>query len=146
MSSTAFAGIQAVIIAALSESPALAGGNISANKTRPIPTSQSAAIVVRAEKTSAVETALGALDWDTEYAIECYARGISGTDPQASVDDLLHSAWARVAVLTDAQIGGNLRMLPQVDWFQDATDVPDACAVIRVSVRHRTPTASLTAW
>lgn len=146
MSTTAFAAVQAVLLGALTAAPTLASGHISANPTRPLPAAHSTAIVLRLDKATSVETALGALDWDTDYVVECYARGATGTDPVSAVDALLHAVWSRLGALTDAQIGGSLSMQPAIDWQYDAADVPLICAVMRLTVRHRTPFTTLTAW
>lgn len=146
MSTTAFSAAQAVLLAALSAAPALAGGRISTNPTRALPANHSTAIVLRLDKTAAIETALGALDWDTDYLVEVYARGTTGADPVAAVDSLLYDVWARLGSLTDAQIGGSLRMKPAIDWQYDGAETPLICAVLRLTVRHRTATANLTAW
>ena len=145
MSTTAFAAAQAVLLAALTAAPTLAGGHISANPTRPLPAAHSTAIVLRLDRAVGEEVPLGTLSWRTDYVVEVYARGSTGVDPVAAVDALLHSVWARLGGLTDAQIGGTLTMQPAVDWQYDAADTPLVCAVVRVTVMHNTTTASLTA-
>ena len=94
MTTSAFATVQAGIIAALMQAPALAGGNIVANRQRPIPAGQSSAIAVRLDQAEATEAVLGCLSWQTAYSVEGYARAATGTDPAAAVDPLTYGlAW-----------------------------------------------------
>lgn len=143
---TAFATVQAALLAALTAAPVLAGGNIGVNTTRPVAAGKTTAIVLRLERSAGLETALGALDWDTEFAVECHARGATGADPVAAVDALLADVWARIAALTDAQLGGSPQGQAAIDWQFDADETPTVVAVLRVTVRHRTPFTTLTAW
>ena len=76
---TAFASLQAALLAALSSAPALAGGNIGTNRLRPIPTGQSTALVLRLDASEGTERVLGCVDWQTAFTVECYARGASST-------------------------------------------------------------------
>lgn len=145
MSTTGFSAVQAALLAALVASPALAGGNVSANPTRAIPAAQSTAIALRLDRSTGAEGVIGTIDWATDFVVECYGRGTNQVDPVAAVDALLHSAWGRLAGLTSAQLGGDITMQPAVDWQFDAGETPVVAAVIRVTVAHRTTTASLTA-
>lgn len=140
---TAFSTIQAALLAALTAAPALAGGNISTNPTRPMPAAQSTAIVLRMDRALASEVPIGSLQWDTSYVVECYARANTGSDPVLAVDALLGGVWARLGVLTDEQIGGTLTMQPAIDWQFDAADTPMVCAVVRVNVQHYTTTGAI---
>lgn len=144
---TAFSSIQTALLAALTASPALASGNISTNRQRPIPAGQSTAIVLRLDQSDGTEMVLGALDWNTAYTVECYARGSSATTEMvAAVDALLAAAWARLAALTYESLGADIAVNPRIDWQYDDTDTPVICAVIRITCSHRTARNTLTPW
>lgn len=143
--STAFSGIQAAIIAALSAATALAGGRITANRLRPIAAGNNTAIVVRLDSSAGTEFVIGYTDWRTEFAVECYARASAGADPAAAVDALLFDAWGRLAVLDFETLGASISLEPKIDWQYDDLDSPTVCAAIRVTAQHRTASASLTA-
>jgi hypothetical protein len=144
---TAFASIQTALLAALTASPALASGNISTNRQRPIPAGQSTAIVLRLDQSDGTEMVLGALDWNTAYTVECYARGSTATTEMvAAVDTLLAAVWARLAALTYEALGADIAVNPRIDWQYDDGETPLVCAVIRITCSHRTSRSTLTAW
>ena len=143
---TAFSAIQAGIVAALSAAPALAGGYVSYNKTRPVPASQDSAIVVRIESAKALEFVLGAQDWETMFSVECLGRTVGSSDAWTAVDALLNAAWIRISGIDAESIGAQfIGINPAVDWQFDEMDGSMVAAVIRVTAQHRTPTGSLTA-
>lgn len=145
--STVFAATQAALLAALQAAPALAGGNISANRQRPIPDGQSVAIVLRLDQAAGEEAGIGSrmFDWQTTYAIECCARAATGTDPATAIDQLLADTWQRLASLSSADLGADISLNPQIDWQYDDTATPVVCAVLRLTARHnRTQHNSLT--
>lgn len=143
MSATAFATIQAALLAALNVNPALAGGRISANRMRPIPVGQNTAIVLRLDNADGNEVVLGCTDWQTSFAVECYARAAAGADAAAAVDALLFDIWARLCSLDFTALGASVSMAPKIDWQYDDQDAPTCCAIIHLSAQHQTTTASL---
>lgn len=141
---SAFLAIQTGLRGALIAAPALAGGNVQLNRFRPIPESQSSALVLRLDQTGGQETVLGVLDWVSSYSVECYARAAGGADPAQAVDALLADVWARLAVLDAAGIGAQqLTLTPQIDWQYDDAATALVCAVIRLTVTHSTTTETL---
>ena len=147
MSDTAFTGIQAAIMAALSATPALAGGRVHSNHLRPIGAGHASALVVRLDQTAGSSETLGALDWATSYVVECYGRAATGADPADAVDGLLSSAWARLSALNPTGLGVSaVTVQPAIDWQYDTADTPVTCALIRVQVQHRTTTGTLAPW
>ena len=142
--SSAFFDIQTALIAALSSATALAGGRIYANRLRPITANQASAIVVRLDQAQGTEMVIGSVDWSTAYAVECYARAASGTDPAAAVDALLTDAWARLAALDFTALDAVISINPQIDWQYDDAETPVVCAVMRLTAQHRTSLAALT--
>lgn len=144
---TAFSSIQTALLAALTASPALASGNISTNRQRPIPAGQSTAIVLRLDASEGTERVLGCIDWQTAFTVECYARGAtSAADLVAAVDTLLADTWARLAGLSFQALGADLIVDPRIDWQFDDGETPMVCAVIRLSAAHRTASSTLTPW
>ena len=144
---TAFASLQAALLAALSSAPALAGGNIGSNRLRPIPTGQSTALVLRLDASEGTERVLGCVDWQTAFTVECYARGAtSAADLVAAVDTLLADTWAGLASLSFQALGDDLIVDPRIDWQFDDGETPMVCAVIRLSAAHRTASSTLTPW
>lgn len=141
--STAFTAIQAALLAALQAAPALAGGRISVNRLRPIPAGQDSAIVIRLDQANGTEMVLGLVDWQTAFAVECYARAAAGSDASVAVDALLGDTWARLAALDFTDLGAAIALDPQIDWQYDDADTPVVCAVIRIKAQHRTQLATL---
>jgi len=142
---TAFVSIQAAIVAALAQAPALAGGRVFANRVRAVAQQYDAYLVVRTDQAAATETVLGFNDWQTVYAIEAYARAsTAGADPVAVVDALLADVWARVNALQPVNLGVmQIDTRPGIDWQVDDGETPVACAVLRIVCTHRTPCNSL---
>ena len=145
MSATAFATIQAALLAALNATVALAGGRISANRLRPIPVGQNTAIVLRLDAASGSEQVIGVTDWQTQFDVECYARASAAADAAAAVDALLFDAWARLCSLDFSALGASVSLQPKIDWQYDDLDSPTCCAIIHLSAQHQTTTASLAA-
>lgn len=141
---TAFASIQATLLATLMASPALAAGRIYTNPSRALQDGLTPAIVLRLDAAEATEYPLGVHAWRTAFVVECYARATSGQDPMAAVDTLLADTWARLAALDSNTLHADLSLSPKIDWQYDATDTAMACAVIRLTAQHYTDTTSLT--
>ena len=140
---SAFIAIQAALSANLATA-----APVSVNRLQPIASQQTTAIVVRLEKTEAQEFVLGTLDWRSTFLIECYARVPAEAEPAAAVDPLVSEVWLRLAALDAASLGigvMSITQTPQIDWQYDDGDTPSVCAVLRLSLSHRTSTASLVA-
>lgn len=140
---SAFTVILASLSAALRAAPALAGGNISTNRLRPIPAGQTSAIVLRLAQAQGLEFVLGSLDWKSAIVVECYARVASGSDPVDAVDALLGDVWQRLAAINFNSLGADITINPQIDWQYDDGETPMVCAAIQLTVQHRTSTANL---
>lgn len=146
MSASAFALVQAGLLAALAAAPALAGGRISTNRLHPIPQGQASAIVLRLDQAEGQEYALGSVDWSARYTVECYTRVPPGADPVVAVDGLLCGAWERLNALDPATLGANVAVSPRIDWQVDDADTGLVCAVIQITAQHRTALETLTPW
>lgn len=144
--SSAFLQIQAGIVAALTSAPALAGGNLQLNVLRPIAEDVATALVVRLGNAAGNNETLGNKYWLTNYTVECYARVATGVDPASGADALMLAVWDRIAALDPSSVGASeITLSPQIDWQYDDSATPLVCAVIRLSVAHRTPYNSLLA-
>lgn len=147
MSATAQHLIQQAVVDALKVSPALAGGRVFANRVRTVSAASDTAVAVRLERSTGVSPTLHATDWRTSLLVECYARGVAGSDPAAAVDALLYDVWSRLAALQGANLGGmDLGLEPDLGWDYDDAETPTVCATLRLTVEHRTPTNSLAPW
>lgn len=145
--STAFKSIANALATALAAAPALAGGRIWSNRLKPLPAMHSTAVVVRQANSSGAETVLGALDWVTPFAIECYGRGAAGADPADAVDALLSDVWARLSAIDAGALGAMaITVSPAIEWQFDEAETPMACATVHLVVQHRTSVAALAAW
>lgn len=140
---SAFADIQTKLLAALVATPALASGNVSLNRLRPIPATQNTAIVLRLTNTRANQEIIGSLDWLTTYAVECYARAAAGGEPSAAIDALLVDVWSRLAAINYATLGASIDIDPAIEWQFDDVDTPVACATFHLTAHHGTDSTTL---
>lgn len=147
---SAHLAIQAAIVAALTAAPAVAGGNVKVNTTRPVASSSNLAVVVRLMQSRAATPQIlaGPYDWTTSLQIECLARAASGSaDPVAAVDALLETVWARLSTINTAGLGVfDVRMQPAIDWQVDDAESPVCSATVSLLVNHRTTSTTLAAW
>lgn len=149
MSTTAFQQVIEAIHVALQDpfAPELAGGRVFVNRLRPLAASDATAIVVRLEGTRGRESVLGARDWTTLIAVECYGRTVGATTAEAAADALVAAAWPRLAALRAPDLGlMEIGVESEIDWLRDSDATTEVCAVIRLTATHRTPYESLTPW
>jgi hypothetical protein len=145
--STAFNDLVAAVVAALSASPAVADGRVFANRLRPMAATHATGVVVRLEQTAARETMLGAHDWQTLMAVECYGKTVGATDASTAADDLLAAVWARLQTINAASLAvGAVGLGPQIEWRRDVDEAASVCAVVYLTVTHRTPVNTLEPW
>ena len=145
--SSAFIGLQSSVLAALISAPALAGGRVYANRLRPVSAASATAVVVRLDKSVGLQKVIGAVDWVSLYTVECYARAPGSGEPAGAIDQLLSDGWGRLCALDAASLGAiDMTTNPHIDWQYDDGDTPLVCAVIQLTVQHRTPSNSLQAW
>lgn len=145
--SSAFQTITTALTNALSAAPAICHG-VFTNLLDPVAERLPTAVVVRLHLSDPGHSTYGVVTWRTVLTVECYARAGARGDPAAAIDPLLQAVWTRLSRL-DAQalgvlgvdlIGGG------IEWQFDKAEAVLACAVIRVTVRHRTPTDTLSSW
>lgn len=141
--STAFAGIVAAMVDALSSAPAVSA-QVYRARMRPMAQQHTTAVVVRIQDAQADRAAMqGApVDFVTTIAVECYARSATQT-PDLAVDDLLAAVYAKLAA--DSTLGGLVGDLYpstlQYDFDTDAEQT--ACVTLTYQVVHRTANLSL---
>ena len=139
---TAFRTIAVALAASLTG--AMAGVPVFQNRLKPLPEDQAQAVVVRTERTTGQEIVLGMTDWQTEYTVECYGRGITSADPSAAVDELVQAVWSRLSTvdLTAFQVM-SVTLNANINWDYGEAETPFACAVLALQIVHRTPADSL---
>lgn len=145
MSASAFMQVQAALVAALTAQPALAGVPVHTNRVRALAREEASALLVRLASSRDDNGPLGCSDWVTDFEVEAVARGASGADPAAAVDELLQGLWAALHAINGTDLI-EAAADPQIDWSFDAADTPLASASVRVNVRHRTQANTLTPW
>ena len=147
MSTTAFQQVIEALSAALKAAPMLAGGRVFVNRLRPLAASDATAVVVRLEGTRGRESVLGARDWTTLIAVECYGRTVGTTTAEAAADALVAAAWQRLTALQAPDLAlMEIGVEAEIDWLRDADATTEVCAVIRLTATHRTTYESLTPW
>lgn len=142
---TAISTAVAAVVAKLQASPAVSA-QVERVRLRPWKASVDTAIVVRPVRSDVVDPQLlgfGAYAWDTAIALECYARAVAGTSPDAAVDALLGAAYARL--MGDQTLGGAVRSIEpiNVSYEFDVDDQATACAVIQFVARSVTAPTTL---
>lgn len=144
---TAFQKVVLALHAALAKAPALAGGRVFVNRLRPLAASDATAVVVRLEGARGRESVLGARDWTTLIAVECYGRTVGAATAEAAADALVAAAWQRLAALQAPNLGlMEIGVEAEIDWLRDTDATTEVCAVIRLTATHRTPYESLAPW
>lgn len=144
---TAFQKVILALHAALAKAPALAGGRVFVNRMRPLAASDATAVVVRLEGTRGRESVLGARDWTTLIAVECYARTVGQTTAEVFADELVADVWQRLAAIQAPHLGlMEIGVETEIDWLRDSDATTEVCAVIRLTATHRTPYESLAPW
>lgn len=145
--STAFTAISTAVATALAAAPAICHG-VYTNLLDPIAEKLPTAVVVRLEQSTPDDSTIGALTWRTVLTVECHARGGARSDPAAAVDPLLKAVWQRLLSLESHVLGAmSLEVAGGgIEWQFDKAETVMACALIRVMVRHRTPTHDISHW
>jgi len=133
------------VVDALKAAPAVST-RVERVRLRALPASAGTAVVVRPIASDVLDAELPTghpYAWTTQLAVECYARAPQGTAPDAAVDALLESVYARL--MADATLGGAATVLqPQAityDYDVDGENV--VCATLQINARQMTVGASL---
>ena len=140
--------IRDAIVASLLSAPALAGGQVLANRHRPVPADVPTQIFVYLEQSQATPASMHGdtrVDWQTQIRIECLARKVTGTDADDAADALAAAVYARL--MGDANLGGLLNNpLEQtaVGWADDEADGQLSGVQLLFTAKHRTGNNTLT--
>jgi hypothetical protein len=142
---TAFQHVAEACVAALKAAPALAGGHIKANPTRPWPKEVAQCVAVRLSGASRVGGDACGDHWQLTIEAECEARGETGVDPADAVDALLASVAGRLGA-ADLSLAGVVQREPEgtVAWQFDVADTPVAQASYQFAVLVHTAPEALT--
>ena len=140
---TKFSGIVAALVSALVAAPAVST-QVDRARQRPIQDGQATAVVVRIQASTPERFAIlnGPTDWDTEIAIECYARSAT-LAPDEAADVLLAAVWAKLSA--DTTLGGLVMDLQPTGLEYDFAPGADnmACVTLALKVMHRTTNNTL---
>ena len=133
------------VVDALKAAPAVSP-RVERVRLRALPASAGTAVVVRPIASDVLDAELPTghpYAWTTQLAVECYARAPQGTAPDAAVDALLESVYARL--MADATLGGAATVLqPQgISYDFDVDGESVVCATLQINARQMTVGASL---
>jgi hypothetical protein len=142
---TAFSTIVAAIVAALQATTPVSAV-VDRARLRPLTEGMTDAVVVRIQGAANIERFAirnAPVDWDTNIAIECYARHTSTTSGDAAVDALLSSVYARLA--QDPTLGGLVMDLMPAELEYDLAAAAEnlCCVTLTLKVMHRTNNLTL---
>ena len=126
------------IVALLMASPTLAGGNVAANRRRPMPAAVKQQIFVYLEESPVVRGAIAAapFDWRTRIRVECVARDDGPVDADTAADALGVQAYARI--MADTTLAGlALDVEPMgLAWTGDEADTALVACQLIFTVWH----------
>ena len=133
------------VVDALKAAPAVSP-RVERVRLRALPASAGTAVVVRPIASDVLDAELTTghpYAWTTQLAVECYARAPQGTAPDAAVDALLESVYARL--MADATLGGAATVLqPQgISYDYDVDGESVVCATLQINARQMTVGSSL---
>lgn len=128
------------------KAPTAVSPRVERVRLRALPASAGTAVVVRPIASDVLDAELPTghpYAWTTQLAVECYARAPQGTAPDAAVDALLESVYARL--MADATLGGAATVLqPQgISYDFDVDGESVVCATLQINARQMTVGASL---
>ena len=133
------------VVDALKATPAVSP-RVERVRLRALPASAGTAVVVRPIASDVLDAELPTghpYAWTTQLAVECYARAPQGTAPDAAVDALLESVYARL--MANATLGGAATVLqPQgISYDYDVDGENVVCATLQINARQMTAGSSL---
>ena len=138
-------GLVTAVVDALKATPAVSP-RVERVRLRALPASAGTAVVVRPIASDVLDAELPTghpYAWTTQLAVECYARAPQGTAPDAAVDALLESVYARL--MANATLGGAATVLqPQgISYDFDVDGESVVCATLQINARQMTVGSSL---
>lgn len=140
----AFPELVSAVKAALAADPPVSA-NIFVNRRRSVPEDENTSLVVRLDTADPEQGAIldAPIEWETDIAVECYARGGSDEDVLQAVHDLAAQAWQRL--LADPTLGGlAVGIEPRrVEWDFENTGEFLAAQILNFTVLHSTSSNNL---
>lgn len=118
-------------------------------KLRPIAQSEATALVVRYDRSSGQLGGIqaGPMDWDSAYAIDCYARVSNTEDAQEAAGALVGLVFSRISVISPAGLGiTNILANPEVVASDSDVDDTLTCLTLFLTIQHRTGSDNLLPW
>jgi hypothetical protein len=135
------------ILAALNGAPAIAQGNISEERTRPLGQNVNEAVIVRFAGSTPNRNSMGAgIDWTTTVNIEHHARGDARTPSGRASRILTGIVFARL--MADPSLGGVLMDLRPPRLAADQSQSLDdemGCVIAQYTALHRSASNTLEA-
>lgn len=140
---SAFVDLEAAAVAALTASPALAGGNVLRGRDLPMPTSRAEQVdVALAASRGQGRTLDGGYNrWETAIALRLRARAAAGQGGAAAVDALLAAVFARLAAAAPPAGAARWTLSPDIEWTVDEADQTLVEARLLLRVDHFTGAA-----
>lgn len=131
------------ITAALQSAPAVSA-NIGRVSLRPMAQASLQGVVVRPLAAELIQVDIGGnpISWNTQIAVECYARSTGSSAPDQSVDTLLEQVYTRL--MADPTLGGAVVSLQpnQLHYDFDADGDKTACATLVFHAQQRASAGS----
>lgn len=144
---SAMLALRDAVVALLLAAPALAGGFVKAGRALPLPAERAEGVFVRIGRNVGDAPFAGddRVDWETEIVCQCVVRAAAGVDGEAAVDALVASVYGRLAAAPAPEHAEAWTRAPAIAFDVDEADQTIGSAELRIRVRHRTTSTSLTA-
>ena len=126
--------------------PTAVSAQIYRARLRPLAAQHANALVVRVLSSTPARAAIqgGPIDWDSQIAVECYARSATTTAPDLALDALWAATYARL--MANSLLGGLLQaelQCTQLAYDFDVDADNTACLVSTWQASHRSTNNSL---
>jgi hypothetical protein len=134
------------LMASLSASPAVAGGNIHRHRTRPVAdgVAQSVSLRVLSSTPQPLVGMHAPIDWITRIGVECVGRAAADSTADQAAGPVLQAVHGRLC--SDAALAGagfDLMPWPELSWDQEDLDERIGAVIAIYTVRHRTTPTDL---
>lgn len=149
MSNSTHLALCDAIVALLLASPALASGNVEANRNTAMPQGMDSKVYVYLQDAtptagdSSNQTPIGTIDWSTRIQIDCLARDTHGASAIENSDALQVAVFARL--LSEPTLGGLAIDLENkaIAWTTHEADTSISQCQAIYSVWHQTGATSI---
>lgn len=139
---SAFLALTDAVRDALLQTPALAGGNVTRGQAVPVRASADQAIEVRIVRSTADAAVLAGsvLQWQTQVAIELYARAAAAQDGEVAIDSLLAGVFTRMSATAPPSGVISWALEPDIQWDVAEADATLVQASLALRITHFTTT------